>query len=81
VHLKVDGLDVAALNRLEPFLAAQSERSAGARSDEHEIGVNQRPQPVHVLAAQGVAPFVLERLDQLVILSGHDQTSVIINAS
>src|SRR6185369_5175004 len=37
----------------------------------HEIGVHERTQLFHVLAAQGVAPFALERLNLLAIVSGH----------
>ena len=33
--------------------------------------VDQRPQSLHVLGAQGIAPLALERLDQLAALGRH----------
>src|SRR5579859_7442412 len=59
--LDLDRLDIAPLDRVEPFAAVHHEGAGRARADEDEIGVNERAQLVHVLAAQGVAPFALER--------------------
>lgn len=71
---KIDGMDIAALDRLEPFLTAHHEGAVLARSDKREIGVNERAQASHVLAAQGIAPFALQRFDHLAALVG--QTSL-----
>src|SRR4029079_5607133 len=62
---------VASLDRLEPIVAAHHERACRARPDEHEIPMHQRAQPVHVAAAQSIAPFVLERLDYFTAMVRH----------
>src|SRR5436305_134700 len=42
LHLDVDCVDLAALDGLEPFVAGHPERACRARSDQHEILMNQR---------------------------------------
>ena len=70
-HLELDRVDLAPLDRVEPFVAVHHERAARAGADEHEVLVNERAQLIHVLAAQGVAPFALEPFDHCTRLVGH----------
>ena len=71
VDVKLNIIDFAVLDRIQPFVAVHLERAGRARADQDEIGMDQRTQALHVLAAKGVAPLALEPLDQLAIITGH----------
>src|SRR3954451_11172324 len=67
----VDLEHVAALDGFEPFVARHHERARRARPDQHEILMHKRLQPLHVLAAQRIAPFALEPFDHRTLRFGH----------
>src|SRR5204862_5676989 len=70
-NLELDAVDVAALDRLEPFVAPHHERTRRPRADQHEVGMHEGAQALHVTLAQRIAPLILERLDHVAALIGH----------
>src|SRR5260221_6515220 len=60
LKLDVDVEHVAALDGVEPFVPGHHERPARAGPDQHEIPMHKRLQPLHILAAEGVAPLTLK---------------------
>jgi hypothetical protein len=68
LDLKLDGIDLAALNGVEPFVPLHHEGASRTRTDEYEFRVHECTQPVHVLAAQGVAPLALKPFNHLAVL-------------
>lgn len=71
VHLNGNVVHFPTLDRFEPLIPTHLERPGRASADQDEIGVHKRSQPIHVLAAKGVAPFALQPLDQLAVVPSH----------
>src|SRR3954451_274994 len=68
---QLNPIDIAALNRLEPFFATHHEGARRAGADEDEVRMDHRPQALHVPAAQCVAPLALEAFNQLTTMLRH----------
>src|SRR5437763_924946 len=63
LHRKLNGVDLAALNCVEPFVPVHHEWTRRAGADEDEVRMHQRAQAIHVFPAQGIAPIGFESLD------------------